>query len=79
MHFSNLVKTVALASLVVAHPGHDIREEIREREAAMVGIPRSLAHCAEQMEASGILAQATARRAALVRKAREERGLDVGS
>jgi hypothetical protein len=79
MHFSAIATAVALASLVVAHPGHDVNEEIREREAALAGIPRGLEHCAEQMKARGLIAKAAARRAHLAKKARQERGLDVGS
>lgn len=79
MYFPAVITVAAaFASFAIAHPGHDIREEIREREAALAGLPRDLSHCAEQMKARGLVAKAAARRAQTVRKAREERGLDIG-
>lgn len=78
MRFSTLVGALALAGYVIAHPNHNVREEIEEREAALVGLPRSLEHCAEQMKARGLVAKAAARRAQLAKRAREERGLDTG-
>lgn len=79
MHFSTLLTSVALAaSFVAAHPGHDISQEIREREIALRSLPPNLAHCAEKMRKRGITADAGKRRALLAKYAREERGLDVG-
>lgn len=79
MHFSALFTAAALAaSFVTAHPGHDISEEIRAREVALRSLPPNLAHCAEKLKARGITADAAKRRALLVRKSRQERGLDVG-
>ncbi|KFY74456.1 hypothetical protein V501_04633 [Pseudogymnoascus sp. VKM F-4519 (FW-2642)] len=78
MHFSTLLTSVALAaSFVAAHPGHDISQEIREREIALRSLPPNLAHCAEKMRKRGITADAGKRRALLAKYAREERGLDV--
>jgi hypothetical protein len=68
---------VVLASYVIAHPNHNVRDEIEEREAALAGLPRGLEHCAEEMRARGLIAKAAARRAQLARRAREERGLDT--
>jgi hypothetical protein len=79
MHFSTLLTSVALAaSFVAAHPGHDISQEIREREIALRSLPPNLAHCAEKMRKRGITAEAGKRRALLAKFAREERGLNVG-
>lgn len=78
MQFSTLVGAFALASHVIAHPNHNVREELEEREAALAGLPRSLEHCAERMKARGLIAKAAARRAQLAKRAREERGLDAG-
>lgn len=79
MHFSTLFTSVALAaSFVAAHPGHDISQEIREREIALRSLPPNLAHCAEKMRKRGITADAGKRRALLAKFAREERGLNVG-
>ncbi|KAH7382110.1 Intradiol ring-cleavage dioxygenase [Cadophora sp. MPI-SDFR-AT-0126] len=79
MHFSTLFAGAALASYAIAHPGHDIHAEMQKREAALAGLPRSLDHCAEKLEARGITAEAAARREAAFRKAREERGIDPDS
>lgn len=79
MHFSTLFTSVALAaSFVAAHPGHDISQELREREVALRSLPPNLAHCAEKMRKRGALANAGKRRAQLAKSAREQRGLDVG-
>lgn len=79
MHFSTLFTSVALAaSFVAAHPGHDISQELREREVALRSLPPNLAHCAEKMKKRGATAAAGKRRAQLAKWAREERGLDVG-
>ena len=79
MHFSTLFTTAALvASFVTGHPGHDIGEEIRAREIALQSLPPNLAHCAQKLKARGITADAAKRRALLAKKARQERGLDVG-
>ncbi|KFY62326.1 hypothetical protein V497_02447 [Pseudogymnoascus sp. VKM F-4516 (FW-969)] len=78
MHFSTLFTSVALAaSFVAAHPGHDISQEIREREIALRSLPPNLAHCAEKMRKRGLTADAGKRRALLAKFAREERGLNV--
>lgn len=78
MHFfSTLIVASALASSVLAHPGHDTRHEIEERAAFMKNSKRDLSHCAAQMKARGIEARAVNRRAAIARKTREKRGLST--
>jgi hypothetical protein len=80
MHFSTLIITAAaLAGFGAAHPGHNVAQEMQEREAAMQGLPRNLAHCAEKMKARGITAAAAARRAKVAKEARQARGLNTGT
>ncbi|KFY45817.1 hypothetical protein V495_02803 [Pseudogymnoascus sp. VKM F-4514 (FW-929)] len=80
MHFfSTLIVASALASSVLAHPGHDTRHEIEERAAFMKNSKRDLSHCAAQMKARGIEARAVNRRAAIARKTREKRGLSTSA
>jgi hypothetical protein len=70
--------TAVLSGICVAHPGHDVTREMQEREAALIGLPRDLSHCAEKMKARGITAEAAARRTIIAREARKARGLDIG-
>lgn len=78
MHFPKTFAALALVASVLAHPNHDINEELRAREEAMLTLPRDLSHCAEKLAARGITAEAAKRRAQIAREAREKRGLDVG-
>lgn len=79
MHFPTIcIVAVAFAHIGTAHPGHDVKCEIQQREIALQGIPRDLNHCAEKMRARGLTADAGARRAKAVREARMARGLDIG-
>ncbi|KAK3905546.1 Intradiol ring-cleavage dioxygenase [Staphylotrichum tortipilum] len=65
-----------LASLVTAHPGHDVAHEAAERREYLQTAKRtSLAHCTEQLRARGAEARNVARRQAVVEKARQRRGL----
>ncbi|KAH6954028.1 Intradiol ring-cleavage dioxygenase [Ilyonectria sp. MPI-CAGE-AT-0026] len=65
-----------LAAVVAAHPGHDVTEELAEREAFLGNINRaSLGHCAEKLKARGIHGRNIRRRAAVVEAVREKRGL----
>lgn len=79
MHFSTLIAVAAtLVGSIEAHPGHNVAQEMKERAAAMAGLPRDLSHCAEKLEARGVTAKAAARRAKMLREARIARGLDAG-
>ena len=69
---------VGLASVVSAHPGHDIRAEAAERAAFIKRTPlssRSLAHCAPQMKARGIERANMARRRHAANSLRRKRDL----
>ncbi|KAL4943116.1 hypothetical protein BDV06DRAFT_221545 [Aspergillus oleicola] len=78
VHFSSLVTGLAgLATIVSAHPGHDVKAEAAERRAALNNIQtRGLsAQCATQLKARGVEAANVARRDAMLQKVRKARGL----
>ncbi|KZL74848.1 intradiol ring-cleavage dioxygenase-like protein [Colletotrichum tofieldiae] len=76
MRFSSVATGLALLSGVVAHPGHDLTEEIAERRAFLSTIKRaSLGHCADKLAARGITARNVARRVAQVEQARQKRNI----
>ncbi|KAI1410365.1 aromatic compound dioxygenase [Hypoxylon sp. FL1857] len=86
MRFTNSVVSalVLLAIPAVAHPGHDISYEIKERREFLDSVKRAnLNHCAPQLKARGIERRNIERRATLLEKARAKRGLnkkrDLGS
>ncbi|KAJ5047682.1 uncharacterized protein L3040_003502 [Drepanopeziza brunnea f. sp. 'multigermtubi'] len=72
---ASLIAAAALASNVVAHPGHDIQEEIAERAAFMQFAKKDLSHCAAKLKARGMDKSNVARRAALARNARKKRSI----
>ncbi|KAI0154570.1 aromatic compound dioxygenase [Xylariaceae sp. FL1272] len=78
MRFSNTVVSglTLLAGTAIAHPGHDVTQEIKERRAFLDSVKRSdLSHCAAKLKARGVQKRNVARRAAMVEKARARRGL----
>ncbi|KAF5521092.1 Catechol 1,2-dioxygenase [Colletotrichum aenigma] len=76
MRFSTVASGLALLSGAIAHPGHDLTEEIAERRAFLGNVKRaSLAHCADKLKARGVTARNVARRSAQVEKARHKRSL----
>lgn len=62
---------------VLAHPGHDVEVEVAERQAYFNTrhAKRSLAHCAEHLERSGINKRSLQRRAASVAQLRQDLAL----
>ncbi|KAI0009577.1 aromatic compound dioxygenase [Xylariaceae sp. FL0662B] len=65
-----------LAGSVVAHPGHDISQEIKERRDYLASVKRTnLDHCAPKLKARGVEKRNVERRAALLENARAKRGL----
>ncbi|KAI9051296.1 hypothetical protein LZ554_005397 [Drepanopeziza brunnea f. sp. 'monogermtubi'] len=72
---ASLIAAAALTSNVVAHPGHDIQEEIAERAAFMQFAKKDLSHCAAKLKARGMDKSNVARRAALARNARKKRSI----
>jgi hypothetical protein len=76
MRFStSVVSSIALLSgAAVAHPGHDLTQEIAERRAFLGSVKRAdLSHCAAKLKARGVQQRNIARRAALVNHHREKR------
>ncbi|KAL4874272.1 Intradiol ring-cleavage dioxygenase [Aspergillus karnatakaensis] len=78
VHLSTLVAgAVGLATVVSAHPGHDVKAEAAERAAALKGIrARSVKQCATELNARGVEASNIARREATLEKIRQERNLN---
>ncbi|KAL5045927.1 hypothetical protein BDW71DRAFT_183074 [Aspergillus fruticulosus] len=67
---------VGLATVVSAHPGHDVKAEAAERATALKSIrARGLSQCATQLQARGVEAESVARRDASLQKIRKARGL----
>ncbi|KAI1764480.1 aromatic compound dioxygenase [Hypoxylon sp. FL1150] len=66
-----------LAGSAVAHPGHDLTQEIKERREFLSTVKRtSLDHCAYKLKARGVDQRNAVRRAARLEKARAKRGLN---
>jgi len=75
-----LLSAIAVAALcatnALAHPGHDVREELAERAAFLKEAPRrDLSHCAAKLKERGITQKNVQRRAAIAKAAREKRGI----
>lgn len=76
MRFTYAAATAILAHVAIAHPGHDLTEEIMERRSFVRSVSRSdLSHCAPKLRARGVEARNVARRSAAVENARSFRGL----
>ncbi|KFY26443.1 hypothetical protein V491_01301 [Pseudogymnoascus sp. VKM F-3775] len=67
-----------LATQVVAHPGHDISQEVAERAAFLKNSARrGLSHCADTLRKRGVEDMSIKRREEAIAKARAERGLPL--
>jgi hypothetical protein len=81
---SSVIAAAVLATNVAAHPGQSMQEmkaEMAERAAFMQSRPvgkRDLSQCSEKMKARGLEQRSIARRVAIVKDARKERGLSPG-
>ncbi|XWW96520.1 hypothetical protein V2A60_004495 [Cordyceps javanica] len=77
MYFPHLLALFATAAGIAdAHPGHDLSEEIAERQLFLRSVRRaSLAHCADKLKARGVEASNVARRSAAVESKRLARGI----
>ncbi|KAI1121381.1 aromatic compound dioxygenase [Nemania abortiva] len=65
-----------LSGSVLAHPGHDLTQEIAERREFLGSVKRAdLSHCADKLKARGVSKRNVARRTATIEKARAKRGL----
>ena len=75
MHF-NAAMLALLFGTVVAHPGHDLTQEMAERRDFLGSVKRaSLSHCTEKLAARGVGRRNVERRVAQVKEARRKRGL----
>ena len=66
---------LTLAALTAAHPGHDIKAEIEERNAFMKRTTNLRVKCGAHLKARGIEQRAKARRQALAEDIRQKRGI----
>ncbi|TVY84533.1 hypothetical protein LSUE1_G000617 [Lachnellula suecica] len=65
----------SLVGLAIAHPGHDIQQEIQARARGLEDSPRDISHCAAELKARGLEQRTVERRTEILRGAREKRGL----
>ena len=78
MHLSQALIALSAATFfdqAFAHPGHDIREEISERNEFFKNNKRNLDHCSNSLKKRGMQDSQQKRREAAIAKARAERGL----
>lgn len=60
-----------LAGSAIAHPGHDLTQEIKERRDFLSTVKRTnLDHCASKLKARGVDKRNVQRRTAMLEKAR---------
>lgn len=79
MHFSAAAISAILAFSVMAHPGHDIKQEIAERASFISQLKtRDLSHCSAELKARGLEQAAVARRSAIAKNERKKRGISSG-
>lgn len=81
MRFLSLAAANLLSTLLVlAHPGHDIKQEVEERTIKLQQVTRrDLSHCSAKLKASGYEQRIIQRRAEILRSEREKRGLPTGT
>ena len=65
----------ALSGLVLAHPGHNVKEEAAERAVFLDRSTNLYAKCGKKLEIRGVEKKAAARREALAQKLRAKRSL----
>jgi len=70
-----LIAVAVLNDAVVAHPGHDLNQEITERNDFYKNSKRDLTHCNDALKKRGMEDKQRKRRQAAIEKARAERGL----
>lgn len=79
VHLSQSLKALITAALlshvVVCHPGHDLTQEIAQRNAFYQNSKRDLTHCNDFLRKRGMDDKQRKRRQAAIEKARVERGL----
>ena len=81
MKFTSIVNAALLASLSIAHPGQsaeDHAKEVLQRREYLSTHKRSLAHCADKLEARGHTAAMQQRRKAKLEDLRAKRSIAQG-
>ncbi|KAA8563727.1 hypothetical protein MFRU_024g00840 [Monilinia fructicola] len=80
MRFSAAAIAAILAGFAMAHPGHDVKQEIAERASFMSQLKtRDLSHCSAKLKARGLEQAAVARRSAIAKSERKKRGISSGA
>jgi len=78
VYLKKFLAAVALLPSILAHPGHDVTEEVAQRAAFLKQAERrSLAHCAGVLRERGVEARNIARREAAVEKLRMKRAPQI--
>ncbi|KKK22439.1 hypothetical protein ARAM_007239 [Aspergillus rambellii] len=73
-----ITAVVGVASLVSAHPGHNVKAEAAERAAALKSIhARGVSQCSSALQARGLEKSNIARRERTLQQLRQKRGLDA--
>jgi hypothetical protein len=75
MLLQSFLLSTLLAIAVVAHPGHDIHEELQKRGEFLARHTNNLDHCASIHKATGFDKRAAERRAVRVDQLLQHRGL----
>lgn len=70
---------IGLVGTTLAHPGHDVAEEARERAEFLKRSPKSVRSCATKLKARGFLDAAIARRKAAIQSARSKRSIEANA
>ncbi|KAK3315366.1 Intradiol ring-cleavage dioxygenase [Apodospora peruviana] len=79
MHLPVIIAGALAATVVMAHPGHDIRAEAAElRETLGMMARADLSHCAEKIKARGLEVRAIARRTELASRLAKKSGIIAG-
>jgi hypothetical protein len=66
------------STLILAHPGSDIEQEVAARSKNLEGSRVGISHCTAKLKARGIERQAIERRAEILRAERVKRGFPTG-
>jgi hypothetical protein len=69
------VAVLLLPVFILAHPGHDIKQEASVRAKLLEDNKRDISHCATKLTARGFDQQTIERRVEILRTEREKRGL----
>jgi hypothetical protein len=72
------IAVLLLPVFILAHPGHDIKQEASLRGKLLKGSKIDISHCAAKLKARGIDRQTIERRVEILRTEREKRGLPTG-